>query len=106
MTQHNKLVRDKIPEVLQTMGFRTTTRTITGPEMLSALRAKIDEEVAEYDRATDDTQAVAELADLIEVILAIAGRLGYDEAEIQRVRSEKADRRGAFEAGCYLVDSE
>jgi predicted house-cleaning noncanonical NTP pyrophosphatase (MazG superfamily) len=106
MTQHNKLVRDKIPEILQNMGFRTTTRTITGPEMLSALRAKIDEEVAEYDRATDDTQAVAELADLIEVILAIAGRLGYDEAEIQRVRAEKAAQRGAFEAGCYLVDSE
>ena len=66
MTQYNKLFRDTVPEILRAKGRKIITRTIAGPEMLDALRAKIDEEVAEYDAATDDIQAAAELAEVRE----------------------------------------
>jgi predicted house-cleaning noncanonical NTP pyrophosphatase (MazG superfamily) len=106
MTQHNKLVRDNVPEILRAKGHKTTTRTISGPEILNALRAKIDEEVAEYDAAANDIQAAAELADLLEVILTLARKRGFDEAEMQRIRAEKAKLRGVFDRGCFLVETE
>jgi predicted house-cleaning noncanonical NTP pyrophosphatase (MazG superfamily) len=106
MTQYNKLVRDTVPEILRAKGRKIITRTIAGPEMLDALRAKIDEEVAEYDAATDDIQAAAELADLLEVILTLARKRGFDEADMQRIRAEKAELRGGFDRGCFLVETE
>ena len=106
MTQYNKLVRDKVPGTLRAGGHKVTTRTIQGAEMLRALRAKIDEEVAEYDAAPDDEQAAMELADLIEVVMAIARRRGFTEAAIQQLREAKAAQRGTFERALFLISAE
>jgi predicted house-cleaning noncanonical NTP pyrophosphatase (MazG superfamily) len=106
VTQYNKLVRDKVPGTLRAGGHKVTTRTIQGAEMLRALRAKIDEEVAEYDAAPDDEQAAMELADLIEVVMAIARRRGFTEAAIQQLREAKAAQRGTFERALFLISAE
>jgi predicted house-cleaning noncanonical NTP pyrophosphatase (MazG superfamily) len=106
VTQYNKLVRDKVPGTLRAGGHKVTTRTIQGAEMLRALRAKIDEEVAEYDAAPDDEQAAMELADLVEVVMAIARRRGFTEAAIQQLREAKAAQRGTFERALFLISAE
>jgi predicted house-cleaning noncanonical NTP pyrophosphatase (MazG superfamily) len=106
VTCYNKLVRDRVPAILLAGGRKSVTRTVHGAELLKALRAKIDEEVAEYDTAIDDEHAATELADLLEVVMAIAKRRGYGEAAIQQLRADKAARRGAFDLGFFLVEAE
>lgn len=106
MRHYNKLVRDQVPGMLRAGGQKVTTRTLQGAELLKALRAKLDEEVGEYDAATDDKQAALELADLIEVAMALAQRRGFTEAMIQQLREAKAARSGTFELALYLVSAE
>ena len=106
MTQYNKLVRDNVPGTLRASGHRVSTRTIQGTELLKALRAKIDEEVAEYDAAPDDQQAALELADLIEVVVALAKLRGFNEAAVQRLRQAKAAQRGTFDRAMFLISAE
>jgi predicted house-cleaning noncanonical NTP pyrophosphatase (MazG superfamily) len=103
---YNKLVRDLVPGTLRAGGHEVSTRTLVGRELLEALRAKIDEEAAEYDTALDDEQAAVELADLLEVIMAIAKRRGLSEAAVQQVRAAKAAQRGAYDLGVFLISAE
>ena len=106
MKQYNKLIRDKVPALMLASGRKMVTRTVVGQELRAALRAKIDEEVAEYDAAANDDIAAVELADLLEVVMALAARHGFDEATIQRIRATKAEQRGAYDLGYYLLKAE
>ena len=89
-----KLVRDKIPEII---GDTCVTRTLSEAEYLQALDAKLDEELAEYH----ESGSAEELADLLEVIYAVAKARGYD---VDEVRKEKATQRGRFEKRIMLVE--
>ncbi len=106
MKIYNKLVRDLVPGILRAGGRKVVTRTLVGKPALEALRAKFDEEAAEYDAALDDEQAAIELADLLEVIMAIAKRRGLSEAAIQQIRAAKAAQRGTYDLGVFLVSAE
>jgi predicted house-cleaning noncanonical NTP pyrophosphatase (MazG superfamily) len=103
---YNKLVRDRVPAILLTGGHNPVSKTLVGKELLAALRAKVDEELAEYDAALDDDQAADELADLLEVIMAIARQRGCDEARIGELRAAKTLERGAFGMGYFLIKAE
>jgi predicted house-cleaning noncanonical NTP pyrophosphatase (MazG superfamily) len=103
---YNKLVRDLVPGTLRGSGHKVVTRTLQGSELLKALRAKIDEEIAEYDAAPNDQLAAVELADLLEVIVAMAKRRGVTEAALQQLREAKAAQRGAFDRALFLVSAE
>ena len=106
MKQYNKLVRDRVPAMLQASGRRTVSKTVDGQELIAALRAKVDEELAEYDAAPDDEGAAGELADLLEVIIALARQRGYDEEAIGRMREAKTLEHGAFGMGYFLIKAE
>jgi predicted house-cleaning noncanonical NTP pyrophosphatase (MazG superfamily) len=106
MAQYNKLVRDLVPGTLRAGGHKVSTRTLFGAELGRALRAKLDEELAEYDAAVDDEHAAAELADLLEVLLATARQRGFSESAIQQLRAAKAEQRGTFELALLLISAE
>ena len=106
MGYYNKLVRDLVPGTLRGSGHKVVTRTLQGSELLKALRAKIDEEVSEYDAAPDDQRAALELADLVEVIMALAEQRGFSEAKLQQLRRAKAEQRGTFERAVFLLTAE
>jgi predicted house-cleaning noncanonical NTP pyrophosphatase (MazG superfamily) len=106
VTQYNKLVRDNVPGTLRASGHKVATRTLQPTEMMKALRAKVDEELAEYDAAPDDQRAAEELADLLEVLMAIARRRGFTEAAIQQLREAKSAQRGTFERALFLISAE
>ena len=89
---YNKLVRDRIPEIIESSGKSYTTEILSNEEYLRMLDAKLDEELAEYHK----DQNIEELADLLEVIRAAAVARGYTIEDLERVRSEKAAKRGGF----------
>lgn len=90
--QYNKLVRDKIPEIIGASGKTCRTEFLSDDEYLKMLDAKLDEELAEYHK----DQNIEELADLIEVIYAAAKARGYSLEDLEKVRAEKASKRGGF----------
>jgi len=109
--QYNKLIRDTVPAIMPAGGRRMVTRAVVGEELRAALRAKLEQEVAEYDAAANDDLATIELADLLEVVMALAARRGaarrgIDEATIQRIRATKAEQRGSFDGGHFLLKAE
>ncbi len=95
---YNKLVRDRIPEIIEASGKSCTTEILSDEDYLRMIDAKLDEELAEYH----NDQNIDELADLLEVIRAAAVARGYTIEDLERVRSEKAAKRGGFEKRILL----
>ena len=96
--QYHKLVRDRIPEIIESSGKICETEILADDEYLRMVDAKLDEELAEYHKE----QNIEELADLMEVIYAAAIARGYSIEQLEQVRVQKAKKRGAFEKKILL----
>ena len=90
--KYNKLVRDRIPEIIEASGKTCVTEILSEETYLRMVDAKLDEELAEYH----SDQTIEELADLLEVIYAAAMARGYTLEQLESVRAAKAEKRGAF----------
>lgn len=99
---YNKLVRDKIPEIIESAGKTCKVETLSDEEYLKVVDAKLEEELAEYHR----DQNIEELADLMEVIYAAAEARGYSAEELEAVRVSKVENRGAFKKKILLKEVE
>lgn len=97
---YNKLVRDKIPEIIEANGKKCSTEILSDEEYLRMVDAKLDEELAEYHK----DQNIEELADLLEVIYAAAQARGYSLEELEAVRVKKVEKRGAFKERILLKE--
>jgi predicted house-cleaning noncanonical NTP pyrophosphatase (MazG superfamily) len=87
-----KLVRDRIPQLIRAEGGVPRVRVAGTAEYRALLRAKLTEEVEEFLAAG----VVEELADVLEVVLALADELGFGGEELERVRAAKKAERGGF----------
>lgn len=98
MKIYNKLVRDKIPEIIENNGEICSTRIMDDKEYLESLNIKLQEELAEYLESGE----VEELADIEEVLRAIldAKQVSYDDFET--IRKSKVTKRGAFKKKIFL----
>ena len=90
--QYHKLVRDRIPEIIESTGKTCETEILSDEDYLKMVDAKLDEELAEYHQ----DQNLEELADLTEVIYAAVIARGYTLEDLDRVRAEKVEKRGGF----------
>ena len=97
---YNKLVRDRIPEIIEADGKRCKLETLSDEAYLRLLDRKLDEELAEYQ----ESKSLEELADLLEVIRAVVKARGWTMEELERVRMEKAAERGGFEKKVLLKE--
>jgi predicted house-cleaning noncanonical NTP pyrophosphatase (MazG superfamily) len=95
---YNKLVRDKIPEIIEADGKKCEIRIAGKEEHLQLLEAKLLEEAAEFNEAKN----LEELADLMEVVFGLAKVLGYREEELLKRREAKKEERGGFDEGLVL----
>ncbi|MFD1512569.1 nucleoside triphosphate pyrophosphohydrolase [Halomarina rubra] len=96
--EYDKLVRDDVPDVVEANGQRPVVHTVDGEEYHDRLVDKLDEEVAEYreDRSVD------ELADVLEVVFALAEIHGVGKQQLADRRAQKAEERGGFDEGVVL----
>ncbi|MDR7071675.1 nucleoside triphosphate pyrophosphohydrolase [Fictibacillus barbaricus] len=104
MPTYNKLVRDRIPEIIEKNGESFNTIILSEEEYIKELKKKCYEELDEFAAADNDNDAVEELADLLELMHALATVHGTDIHEIERVRKEKAEKRGGFLDRIFLID--
>lgn len=96
MAQYNKLVRDKIPEILDAKGVVYEKRIATQEEYKIELIKKLREELEEFEVAGD----VEELADIVEVIEAL--KLLPEYNDVEKARKKKKEERGGFEGRIIL----
>lgn len=95
---YNKLVRDKIPQIIEASGNRCKIRLLSPEEYQQMVDKKLSEELAEYLESKEPE----ELADLIEVIAAAAQARGCSWDKLMQLREEKRQKRGGFEKGILL----
>lgn len=88
--KYDKLVRDKIPEIIEKDGKRAVTRILNDDEFKIYLEKKLDEEVAEFH----ESKSIEELADILEVIYAISDTYGSVDALLCKWNEKVADRGG------------
>lgn len=93
MIEYNKLIRDKIPEIIEKSGKKCIVEIMDDETYIKYLDSKLNEELAEYQ----SDKSIEELADLLEVIYAVVTARGYSIEELEMVRKEKAEKRGGFE---------
>ena len=98
--EYHKLVRDRIPEIIESSGKSCAVEILSDKEYLYMVDAKLDEELAEYHK----DQNIEELADLLEVLYAAAKARGYSLEQLEEVRAQKAAKRGAFEKKLLLKE--
>jgi len=95
---HNKLVRDNIPDIIKADGRTPVVRRLTNCEYINALHKKLLEEVNEYL----DNNSIEELADILEVVSAIAKANGYSDEDLEKCRENKRLQNGGFEKRLFL----
>jgi predicted house-cleaning noncanonical NTP pyrophosphatase (MazG superfamily) len=97
---YNKLVRDRIPEIIEKSGKQAVTEKLDENTYKTLLDDKLQEELREYQ----DSDSIEELADLVEVIHAILDLKGVSLQAFEALRSQKADERGAFQQRILLKE--
>lgn len=98
----DKLVRDNIPQIIEDRGGKAEIRILSDEEYPVYLERKLDEEVGEYHR----DKTAEELADILEVVYALASAIGCSREELQAIYQKKHDARGGFEKKILLMSSE
>jgi predicted house-cleaning noncanonical NTP pyrophosphatase (MazG superfamily) len=98
--KYNKLVRDKIPQIIEGSGKTAVVETLDNEAYKRLLDVKLEEELQEY-LASDN---VEELADLVEVVYAILKYKDVDLDTFENIRLIKAAERGAFDKRILLKE--
>ena len=98
--QYHKLIRDKIPEIIERTGKTCKTEILSDEHYLALLDEKLGEELAEYQ----ESKSLEELADLLEVMEAVVVARGYSWEQLLRVKAEKKAARGGFEEKLLLLE--
>jgi predicted house-cleaning noncanonical NTP pyrophosphatase (MazG superfamily) len=102
LIKYNKAIRDKIPEIIADSGKKYNLKQLDDEPFLAELEKKLIEEVNEYAESKD----VEELADLVEVIYRISELKGVNSDELDKIRKDKAEKRGKFDSNLFLIDAE
>ena len=103
---YDKLVRDRIPEIIRKAGEIPRTRVLNSEEFFKALKEKVLEEAKELARAKTRKEVINEVVDISELIDAIIVELEVPKLRICTLRRIKNKKRGAFHKKIFLGETE
>ena len=98
--KYHKLVRDRIPEIIKKTGKTCIYSVLSQEDYITMLDQKLNEELAEYQ----EDKSIEELADLLEVMTAVAIARGSSIEELDAIRQKKKEERGGFEKKLLLEE--
>ena len=97
--KYDKLIRDRIPEIIEAEGNKCTVSVLSDKEYKDKLAAKLVEEAEEFL----ESRSEEEMADVLEVFMAIAKAYGFKS--IESIREKKKVKRGGFEKKLLLKET-
>jgi predicted house-cleaning noncanonical NTP pyrophosphatase (MazG superfamily) len=100
--KYEKLVRDKIPEIIESSGKKAIVEVLNAQKYQEYLNIKLKEEMQEYQ----ESDSVEELADLVEVIYALLDYKGVTLEQFEKIRYDKFVQRGGFRKRLLLKEVE
>lgn len=104
--EYHKLVRDRIPEIIEKSGKKANYRVLSKEEYKWALIRKLHEEVAELTLATSKDEMREEIADIREVLAAIVKAFNLTGNGKNSIRHTKAIEKGVFDKRYCLISVE
>ncbi|MCR8659326.1 nucleoside triphosphate pyrophosphohydrolase [Paenibacillus endoradicis] len=104
MKTYNKLVRDKIPQIIEASGKTCEVKILDDEAYEESLKAKLIEEMNEVQTAKSDEELIEELADLYEVLCSLVARKGYSQEEFLDVVNSKNEKKGRFREKVFLLN--
>ena len=99
--KYNKLVRNKIPEIIKKKGSVPITHIASDEEYQQKLKAKLQEEVDEFLKNSNKE----ELADILKIIYVLRDLYKIDKDKFEQLRKEKVDKRGGFKNKIILDET-
>lgn len=99
-TIYNKLVRDKIPEIIEADDRKAICETLSDQDYMRLLKQKLLEEVNEFI----ESESLEELADIGEVMHALLDYKGISLEQFQKARMDKLEKRGGFKKRVFLKE--
>ena len=106
IVKYNKLIRDKIPEIIKNDGWIPILKTLNKKEFLIALQKKVAEEAGELIKAKNRKGISEEIVDIQEILDAITSEIGSTKSEIKNQQKIKNKKRGAFKKRLFLIREE
>lgn len=101
-TTYNKLVRDKVPQLIEESGRTHKSRILNDDEYFKALIDKVIEEIEEYRESGNEE----ELADVFEVLDSLVKFKDYEPMHIDYLKMKKKEKRGTFDGRVFLEEVE
>ncbi|NQV89799.1 nucleoside triphosphate pyrophosphohydrolase [Candidatus Uhrbacteria bacterium] len=101
VVRHDKLVRDRMAEIIESHGDTAITSTADDHEFKHRLRLKLIEEVEEYL----ESESPEELADILEVIHSLTALHGVNREHLHLIQTKKRDERGGFDNRIVLKET-
>ncbi|MBQ8642477.1 MAG: nucleoside triphosphate pyrophosphohydrolase [Clostridia bacterium] len=102
--RYHKLIRDRIPEIIRAKGQTCVTERLDDVSWRVMLTEKLTEECGEVLAAETDADVLEELADVLEVVYTMAADRGCSAEALERIRQEKAEKRGRFTGRLLLTE--
>ena len=100
--KYNKLVRDNIPKIIEQNGEKPIIKILSDKEYKKELLKKLQEECSEVITAENQEQLLEELADVYEVLNALACIQNKTMDDVVKIAEHKKIKRGGFEKKIYL----
>ena len=98
----NKLIRDKIPKRMVKEGISVHGRSLSEEEYKKHLLEKLIEEAQEVIDADSKHEVIEEIADVMQVIMALSKIFGFDQEDVEKERLKKLEINGDFDKDCYV----
>ncbi|MBT3828144.1 nucleoside triphosphate pyrophosphohydrolase [bacterium] len=102
----DKLIRDRIPKIMEQQGQSASVRTLEHGEYVERLQDKLLEEAREAVQAQTSDELREELADLLEVVRSLAAVSGITLDAIERARIAKREKKGGFDKRVYAAHAD
>lgn len=104
--KYNKLIRDKIPEIIKAAGWSPVVVVLGKKKFLEALKKKVLEEAKELAKARRKNEVINEIVDLQEILDTLISELGLGKREVKKEQVAKKKKRGGFRNKLFLIREE
>ncbi|PIP25060.1 MAG: phosphoribosyl-ATP pyrophosphohydrolase [Candidatus Nealsonbacteria bacterium CG23_combo_of_CG06-09_8_20_14_all_36_12] len=106
IVKYNKLIRDRIPQIIKEADWVPTVRILRKSEFLGAVKKKVLEEAGELIKSKDKKGITNEIVDIQELIDVLASEIGLTKSQIKKQQKLKNRKRGGFKKRLFLIETE